>query len=155
MRKVSPSIDGTKELPDNHLPRLERYITTQNQDAAATFHELEPKLLCLGRLFRCERQLATGRRWLLARVRHESSNPIELQQRYRDVSTISREEARGGGTVLRYVNIALGNTSPMHRTVSPDYGVVLEGQVEAIMNSGESRLLNRGDIVVQRATNGA
>ncbi|KAI5362806.1 Putative rmlC-like cupin domain superfamily, rmlC-like jelly roll protein [Septoria linicola] len=57
-----------------------------------------------------------------------------------------------GGTVLRYVDISPGNTSPMHRTVSLDCGVVLEGQVEAVLDSGEVRLLNRGDIVVQRAT---
>ncbi|KXT01801.1 hypothetical protein AC578_2026 [Pseudocercospora eumusae] len=60
-----------------------------------------------------------------------------------------------GGTVLRYVDIAPQNTSPMHRTVSVDYGIVLEWQVEAIMDPGESRLLNRGDVVVQRATNHA
>lgn len=40
----------------------------------------------------------------------------------------------------------------MHRTVSLDYGVVLEGEVELHLDSGEKRRLLRGDIFVQRGT---
>lgn len=57
-----------------------------------------------------------------------------------------------GGTVLRYVDMAPGSLSPMHRTVSLDYGVVLEGEVELVLDSGETRRMRRGDICVQRAT---
>lgn len=57
-----------------------------------------------------------------------------------------------GGTVLRYVDMPPGALSPMHRTVSLDYGVVLEGEVDLVLNSGETRVLRRGDICVQRAT---
>jgi quercetin dioxygenase-like cupin family protein len=56
------------------------------------------------------------------------------------------------GTVLRYVDMPPGATSPMHRTVSLDYGVVLEGEVELVLDSGETRAMRRGDIAVQRAT---
>jgi quercetin dioxygenase-like cupin family protein len=57
-----------------------------------------------------------------------------------------------GGTVLRYVDMYPGATSPMHRTISLDYGVVLEGEVELILDSGEKRLMKRGDLSVQRGT---
>ena len=57
-----------------------------------------------------------------------------------------------GGTVLRYVDMPPGALSPMHRTVSLDYGVVLEGEVELVLDSGETRVMRRGDICVQRAT---
>jgi len=40
----------------------------------------------------------------------------------------------------------------MHRTVSLDYGVVLEGEVILELDSGEKRQLARGDIFVQRGT---
>jgi len=40
----------------------------------------------------------------------------------------------------------------MHRTLSVDYGVVVEGSIELTLESGESRILERGDTVVQRAT---
>jgi len=59
------------------------------------------------------------------------------------------------GNVCRIVDMQPGVTSPMHRTVSLDYGVVLEGEVELILDSGETRLLKRGDVAVQRGTNHA
>jgi hypothetical protein len=36
-----------------------------------------------------------------------------------------------------------------------DYGVVLEGEVELILDSGETRVMKRGDVSVQRGTNHA
>ncbi|KAB8269737.1 hypothetical protein BDV30DRAFT_229551 [Aspergillus minisclerotigenes] len=59
------------------------------------------------------------------------------------------------GTVCRIVDMPPNSISPMHRTVSLDYGVVLEGEVELLLDSGEKRLLKRGDVAVQRATNHA
>jgi quercetin dioxygenase-like cupin family protein len=56
------------------------------------------------------------------------------------------------GTVLRHVDFVPGETSAMHRTVSLDYGVVLEGEIEAILDSGETRILKRGDVCIQRGT---
>jgi quercetin dioxygenase-like cupin family protein len=60
-----------------------------------------------------------------------------------------------GGSVVRVVDMGPGLTSPMHRTVSLDYGVVLEGEVYLILDSGEEKLMRRGDISVQRGTNHA
>lgn len=40
----------------------------------------------------------------------------------------------------------------MHRTQSLDYGIVTEGNVVAVFDSGEERLMHRGDVCVQRAT---
>jgi len=40
----------------------------------------------------------------------------------------------------------------MHRTVSLDYGIVLVGEVELVLDSGETRLMKTGDICVQRGT---
>jgi quercetin dioxygenase-like cupin family protein len=48
-----------------------------------------------------------------------------------------------------------GALSPMHRTISLDYGVVLEGEIDLILDSGESRHMKRGDISIQRGTNHA
>jgi quercetin dioxygenase-like cupin family protein len=58
-----------------------------------------------------------------------------------------------GGSVLRIVDIPPGNRSPMHRTHSLDYGIVLEGEVEMGLDSGDTVQLKRGDVVVQRGTN--
>lgn len=148
--------NGQNSLPDNGLPRPKRYVTTHDQHAKATFHELEPELSW---------EDIPGAKGGIAEDRFSlayATNQVPVQlSSDKDVQTYEQflEEKPGitirGGTVLRYVDIAPGNTSPMHRTVSLDYGVVLEGQVEAVMDSGETRLLNRGDIVIQRATNHA
>ncbi|CAK7199405.1 hypothetical protein SEUCBS139899_002085 [Sporothrix eucalyptigena] len=58
----------------------------------------------------------------------------------------------GGGTVLRYVDFAPGYACMMHRTVSVDYGIVLEGNVISELDSGETVTMSRGDSMVQRAT---
>lgn len=58
----------------------------------------------------------------------------------------------GGGTVLRYVDFAPDYECMMHRTQSVDYGIVVEGQVESVLDSGERQLMGRGDVMVQRAT---
>jgi len=57
-----------------------------------------------------------------------------------------------GGSVLRIVDSPPGALSPMHRTVSLDYGIVLEGEIELILDSGEVRTMKRGDVAIQRGT---
>jgi hypothetical protein len=42
--------------------------------------------------------------------------------------------------------------SPLHRVISVDYGVVLEGEFKLILDSGEERIMRQGDFCVQRAT---
>ncbi|KAJ5855362.1 uncharacterized protein N7529_009306 [Penicillium soppii] len=56
------------------------------------------------------------------------------------------------GTVCRIVDFMPGNECIMHVTQSLDYGVVLDGEIEMRLDSGETKLLNKGDTVVQRAT---
>ena len=60
-----------------------------------------------------------------------------------------------GGSVLRVVDFVPHQRSPMHRTHSIDYGIVLEGEISLELDSGEVRHLTAGDIVVQRGTNHA
>ena len=40
----------------------------------------------------------------------------------------------------------------MHRTQSLDYAIVLEGTLEAILDSGETRRMERGSVLIQRGT---
>ncbi|PSN74354.1 hypothetical protein BS50DRAFT_642640 [Corynespora cassiicola Philippines] len=57
-----------------------------------------------------------------------------------------------GGTVLRFVDMAPDTLSPMHRTVSLDYGIIIEGEVDLVLDSGEVRSMKRGDTAIQRGT---
>ena len=50
------------------------------------------------------------------------------------------------------IDFAPGVESPMHRAMSVDYGVVIEGEFELTLSSGESRIMKPGDVSVNRAT---
>ncbi|HEY1724824.1 MAG TPA: cupin domain-containing protein [Steroidobacteraceae bacterium] len=56
------------------------------------------------------------------------------------------------GSVLRVVDMAPGHRSPMHRTQSLDYGIVLSGEVDLELDGGLTTRLHAGDIVIQRGT---
>lgn len=70
--------------------------------------------------------------------------------------TDGREREAGltlnGGSVIRVVDMLPGKASPMHRTNSLDYGIVISGELELELDDGEKTLLHPGDIVVQRGT---
>jgi quercetin dioxygenase-like cupin family protein len=57
-----------------------------------------------------------------------------------------------GGTRLLINEMPPGSASPMHRTETVDYGIVLDGEVTLVLDDAE-RLLRAGDVVVQRGTN--
>jgi len=57
-----------------------------------------------------------------------------------------------GGSVIRVVDMLPGCASPMHRTNSLDYGIVMQGRLELELDDNETTLLTAGDIVVQRGT---
>jgi len=60
-----------------------------------------------------------------------------------------------GGSTIRVIHFAPaasgGARSPMHRTRTIDYGIVLEGEMVLILSDSELTL-EAGDIVVQRGT---
>jgi len=60
--------------------------------------------------------------------------------------------AAPGGTIVRVMTIEPGHRSPMHRTQTLDYGVVLEGTIQLELDDGATRAIGVGDIVVQRGT---
>jgi quercetin dioxygenase-like cupin family protein len=60
-----------------------------------------------------------------------------------------------GGTIVRIVDLAPGSLSPMHRTETVDYGIVLAGTVVLVLDDGSETALAAGDVVVQRGTNHA
>ncbi|KAJ6119172.1 hypothetical protein N7523_003452 [Penicillium sp. IBT 18751x] len=56
------------------------------------------------------------------------------------------------GTVCRIVDFAPNNKCIVHRTQSLDYGIVLEGEIEMLVEEGEPVRMKRGDVAIQRAT---
>jgi quercetin dioxygenase-like cupin family protein len=62
---------------------------------------------------------------------------------------------REGATMARIVDFLPGAPLMMHRTVSVDFGVLVSGELELVLDSGETRVMKPGDTVVQRGTNHA
>jgi quercetin dioxygenase-like cupin family protein len=56
------------------------------------------------------------------------------------------------GTVFRILELQPGNTPRVHRTDSLDYAVIMSGEIDMELESGELTHLKAGDVVVQRGT---
>jgi len=132
------------------LPSLNRYITTHDASGKAIISNSIPSAASW--------TSAGEAKFFLGYC--TSTFPVSLGGD-QDIQTYDgyRNAAPGlvipGGTVMRMVDVPPGHTSPMHRTSSLDYGVVLEGEVELILDGGEKRVLRRGDTCVQRGTSHA
>ena len=57
------------------------------------------------------------------------------------------------GSVIRIVDMMPGKESPMHRTNSIDYGIVLDGEIELELDDGAKKTVRQGGIIIQRGTN--
>ncbi|KAJ9653147.1 hypothetical protein H2198_007659 [Neophaeococcomyces mojaviensis] len=138
-------------LLDNKLPAIARFITDHDENGKAVFSNRVDESLQW-------QELPDGARFCLGFTTRRT--PVDLCNQ-KDLSDYEKdlENKPGimipGGSVLRLVDMRPGAISPMHRTVSLDYGVVLEGEVELVLDSGEVRLMRRGDIAIQRGTNHA
>lgn len=60
--------------------------------------------------------------------------------------------AHAGGTVFRIVEYQPGAAPRNHRTASIDYGVVMSGEIDMVLDDGVTVHLRAGDVLVQRGT---
>ncbi|KAK4960498.1 hypothetical protein LTR10_003394 [Elasticomyces elasticus] len=131
------------------LPTVQRFVTTNNAEGKAVFTDI------VGETAR--QQPIDGGRVVFGLQYCSEQFPVDLNND-NDLTAYQKYqgEAPGlvisSGTVLRTVDMEAGHVSPMHRTVSLDYGIVLEGEVELILDSGEKRAMKRGDVAIQRGT---
>ncbi|KAJ7474324.1 hypothetical protein FB451DRAFT_1035118 [Mycena latifolia] len=69
-----------------------------------------------------------------------------------DEITQNPEHVSKDGSVFRVFEFSPGTISPVHRTVSLDYGIVAKGSIVLELDDGERIILNEGDVIVQRGT---
>ncbi|EFR00903.1 cupin 2 [Nannizzia gypsea CBS 118893] len=53
---------------------------------------------------------------------------------------------------IRIVDFAPGHPGLMHRTISVDFGIVLNGEIELELDNGVTKVMKQHDVVVQRGT---
>ena len=71
----------------------------------------------------------------------------ETEGRERDAGTTLK-----GGSVIRIVDMLPNASSPMHRSGSIDYGIIISGTIELELENNVFKTLKPGDIIVQRGT---
>jgi quercetin dioxygenase-like cupin family protein len=120
---------------------MRRIVTGHNPQGRAVFRavdELVPKKIPSG-------DAAFVTVWSTAEV------PVNLNDES-DGSLRNVGLTLNGGSVIRVVDMLPGGESPMHRTNSIDYGIVLNGKVELELDDGAIEVCGAGDIIVQRGT---
>jgi quercetin dioxygenase-like cupin family protein len=130
------------------LPKIHRYITTHNDKGQAIFSnafdeesKMQPN----------DDGIAFALSYTTKGFPVDMTNDADMDV-YRQNLSSPPGLVVSGGTVLRHVDIPPNTACTMHRTVSLDYGCVLEGEVELLLDSGEKRIMKRGDVAIQRGT---
>lgn len=161
--------ESDHQIPKN-LPPVHRHITTHSSKGKAIFDDsispsacwenvsLDPETPPMASFFLA--YATTGFpidvNSSLADKNNESREkirePQDIKYYKQKLSDDPLELIRSDATVLRYVDFRPGSPIFMHQTQSLDYGIVIEGEIELILDSGETRILKRGDVCVQRAT---
>ena len=57
-----------------------------------------------------------------------------------------------GGTVFRVLRLEPNNAQRVHRTNSIDYAIVMSGEIDMELETGQETHLRAGDVIVQRGT---
>jgi quercetin dioxygenase-like cupin family protein len=126
----------------NPFPPIRRIVTGHSAHGRAVIqadHSLPSEPIALGG---AEFALC----WTTATV--PADNNDETDGRLRDAGlTIER------GSVIRIVDFLPGGASPMHRTNSIDYGIVLSGEIELELEDGVKTVAGPHSVIVQRGTN--
>ena len=120
---------------------IRRVVTGHNENGAAIFvsdNKYETVVIPSG-------DAAVATIWTTSTVPADLND--ETDGRERDAGTTLK-----GGSVIRVVDMLPGASSPMHRTNSIDYGIVISGSVELELDDQLFKTLTAGDIIVQRGT---
>jgi quercetin dioxygenase-like cupin family protein len=145
---LKESTTATK-MTTNELPLPKRHITTNDKDGTSAFaSEISSSPP--------SRTLPDGLK--ITFCYGNARFPIDVNQ-HKDLESYQHliDNPPGivlqNGVVFRIIDFPPGYVSAMHRTISVNFNVVIEGQLELILDGGERRTLSRGDSAIQRAVN--
>ena len=128
-------------VDDKALPPVRRVVTGHDAQGRAVIRSdqrFRTEIIASG-------DAAFALMWTTATVPADNNDEVDGREREAGL-TIHQ------GSVIRIVDMLPGGASPMHRTNSIDYGIVLAGEVELELDDGVKTLLRQGDVVVQRGT---
>lgn len=129
-------------VSDSGLPLVQRIVTGHDENGRACFRseDCEPtRLIPSG-------DAAMLTMWTTATVPADNNDPADGRDRPAGTTL-------NGGSVIRICDILPHQQSPMHRTNSIDYGIVLRGEIELELDDGVKKTIREGGVIVQRGTN--
>ena len=129
-------------LSDSGLPPIQRVVTGHDGDGRAIFKSEDVKPT---------RMIPSGDAsflllWTTDTV--PADNNDETDGRLREAGLTLNQ-----GSVIRIVDMLPGKQSPMHRTNSIDYGIIMSGEIELELDDGRKTTVREGGVIVQRGTN--
>lgn len=130
------------ELSDSGLPSVQRIVTGHDANGRAVFksEDVTPtKFIPSG-------DASFLLVWTTETV--PADNNDETDGRHRDAGLTLNQ-----GSVIRVVDMLPHQQSPMHRTNSIDYGIVLQGEIELELEDGAKKTVREGGVIIQRGTN--
>ena len=136
------------------LPLITRYITGHNESGKAVLQSSSN----VPTSFRDhigpgkEHPMAFNVAYTTSQFPVDLNNDADLAAHEKVIQSGNLGLVNPNGTVCRVVDFAPSTPGAVHRTQSLDYGIVLEGEVEMILEEGEPVRMKRGDIAIQRAT---
>jgi quercetin dioxygenase-like cupin family protein len=137
------------------LPALNSYITDHTEDGASVFSTEfgdEPHYKTFPPSSTIMADIHHSPQIPVSLLPNDPDNDLKATASLISTNTHAAKVFPEASTVFRRIDSPPGAVTPMHRTISVDYGVVISGEVELILESGEKRILKAGDTVVQRAT---
>jgi quercetin dioxygenase-like cupin family protein len=129
-------------LSDSGLPPVQRVVTGHDHAGRAVFksEDVTPtKMIPSG-------DASFLLLWTTPTV--PADNNDETDGRERDAGLTLNQ-----GSVIRVIDMLPGKESPMHRTNSIDYGIVLQGEIELELDDGAKMTVREGGVIIQRGTN--
>ena len=81
----------------------------------------------------------------------ESKSNLDIKQYHSQLSDPSPLNPPNG-TACTMVEVPPGSEVPMHRTTTLDYGVIVNGTTQLVLDSGEKKSMAKGDAFVLRGT---
>ncbi|KAH6884447.1 hypothetical protein B0T10DRAFT_579074 [Thelonectria olida] len=138
---------------NNPLPQPRRFITSHDEDGKAVYSNVLPETVPFWTVGPRSDPAGFGLAYTT------TSTPVPLKGD-KDLTEFAEAHDRRmkdglvkhGGSVVRFVDYPPRGASPMHRTVSCDYAVVIFGEMECLLDSGETRTMCQGDVLIQRGT---
>ncbi|MGE4429547.1 MAG: cupin domain-containing protein [Sphingobium sp.] len=129
-------------LSDSGLPPVQRVVTGHDENGRACFksEDVTPtKMIPSG-------DASFLLMWTTETV--PADNNDETDGREREAGLTLNQ-----GSVIRIVDMLPGRASPMHRTNSIDYGIVMSGEIELELEDGRKKTVREGGVIIQRGTN--